>query len=921
MPTTPRPARRRRRAGHVAVVALSALVGALLTPPGSAQGAPRPATPPGSAQGAPGPGASPGTAKPLTEQQRTAAIGALRDRVGKAGLGTVGAALDADLAAAAVKDPCASATNLQRYADDVGAAAARQPVLLRDGARLRAEVLAAVPAGAGCEGPVTVYVDPDEARPRSPQPPPWQDRVARPVAGVTDSSGVHTDLVANELTVSSPDRAVADAVAARWGGAVVAGNDPKLRGFVPLYLVRVDPTRADPTQLSGLLAKLDRGRTRADALAVSGADGLGLLTIAATEAVNGLKIGVNWLASPDAVADGSTSEAPTGPGGFLDTGGGYSPNAYTWSYLDSGSTQDIGAAPAWTLLDSVDRTGNTVEVGIVDKGFRPDVNGDLPAGTTMTSVVPFVSADSSGDSVAPWHGTSVADTAAGVPDNGRGAAGSSGPVGRLRLVYSSYDYFTAIAGITTAVGGGSKIVNMSFGASVHWALEWTVLPFEAATATIRGLDILLFASAGNDGRDVDSETCFITCWEDHWVTPCENDGVSCVGGLARNSLLRDGNSNYGHEDVDVFAPFRVISGPTPDNGGNHSVSGTSFASPYAAGVAALIWAADPAQSGSAVETKLLAWMRTSPDGNVGRRVINALGPVRDALPPAIAIKTPGNGAQLGAGTPTQFRATVYADGHGTPAVTWKRGTTTLGTGAQITASLPPGTHTVTATATFPDGVSVSDSIQVTVANHAPAVHIVTPDDTSVVPVFSQGEAIPFAGTSLDIDTGPLADNQVSWRLDGSATPFATGHNATAALPAGPGQHTVTFRGCDAFGQCGTDTVTLLIQPAGPNQPPSVAITNPADGAVLQYNGSDANGVYHQLTLGSSVSDPEGGPLTLVWTDSRAGGPAVQIGTGPSPTVKLYGGCGAVSHRITLTVTDNAGNVRQRTVEVSVLRIC
>jgi hypothetical protein len=55
-----------------------------------------------------------------------------------------------------------------------------------------------------------------------------------------------------------------------------------------------------------------------------------------------------------------------------------------------------------------------------------------------------------------------------------------------------------------------------------------VLPFEAATALTRASGALLFASAGNDGLDVDSEDGFIFCWEDTLFTPCENAGVTVV---------------------------------------------------------------------------------------------------------------------------------------------------------------------------------------------------------------------------------------------------------------------------------------------------------------------------------------------------------------------------------------------------------
>lgn len=852
--------------------------------------------------------------------------------------------LVAGAAARAAEEPCAATAPLHGFAEAMTAQAVRVAgvlatarlsradlvllsrgladleTLARRGAALRGQVLGTLPDEEGCAGPIVVHVDPDRARPPVAQLPGFGRGSTRPLAGLVDGDGVRVDFVENELILTSSDTKEVAAFAARWGGTVIRSLAPD-RGGPGQHLVRIDPTRADPSKLSDSLAVLNEGRSKATSMAVSSHAGLGLLAAAAAEASAKVAVGVNWVGQPDSIATGSTLEAGSGPPGYGDDpDAGYSRDAYTWSYLSSGSVQDIGVAEGWTLLNSVGRLTNKVPIAVLDSGFKPQVNNDLPAGTTTSSPILFIDPETAAWIGSPWHGTDVASAAAAVPDNFVGAAGPAGPVARLSLMYSPPDFFVAMASILEARLSGSKIINMSWGAKVPWPLAFSVLPFDAFTAYQRGVnDLLMFAGAGNDGTDVDKTTCFLVCWEKHWHTPCENSGILCVGGLGVNSRDRDSHSNFGPEDVDVFAPFWMLVGPTPavpNPAEAHLTGGTSMSSPYAMGVAALIWAADPGLSTDSVENILLRNRRPSPDDTVKDRVIHAFGAIEDALPPLVVIQTPQPGASLSAILPTEFRATVFADGHGTPTVTWRLNGTVFGTGPSVLALPPPGTHIVRATATFPDGASATQTIQVTVMNYPPTVHVTGPrNPDNSPPAFGLTELIPFHATSLD-DAGPLPESQLRWYLDGALNPFATGHNPTANTGAGLGAHTVTLRGCDTFNVCVTDTIPIFIQPDGADQPPTVRILSPANGALLWVNGNDATGAYHDITLNGTAVNPEGGQVTLVWLDN-----GVQVGVGAQPTVRLRGGCGNYGHRLTLVGTDDAGNVRQDAVTVTVALVC
>jgi serine protease len=480
--------------------------------------------------------------------------------------------------------------------------------------------------------------------------PGFADGAPRPLAAVTGDDGLVAEFVADELWLSGPDPAELAAVLARYGGAVLAvfrPGDHGLSGLPDQYLVRVDASGADEATLAADLRALEP--TAAGEHRVSSQRGLDLLVIASREAASGTDVGLNWVGSGAQFRDRETSEAPTGTGS---AGGPYVADAFRWPSHARGGAQDIGVAEAWRALELAGRLDSRVKLAILDMGFAPDA--DTPSDWTAVSNVPFVSATGTANALrcgggheCPWHGTNVLSAAMAVPDNGYGAAGPAGPIAAPVMVYTLYDFFTSITALGEARLRGARIANLSYGAPVPWYLGWSVLPFEAATAAFRGTGMLLFAAAGNEGRDVDARDCTLgKCWERTWFTPCENAGVICVGGMAAGSTTRAAQSNYGAEQVDLFGPFTLWVGPDPAAPTNRAqaVSGTSVASPFVAGVAALVWAANPGLGADAVENALLSTAHPNGDGTV-RRHVNALAAVQLALgnvPPAVTLAAVGD---------------------------------------------------------------------------------------------------------------------------------------------------------------------------------------------------------------------------------------------------------------------------------------
>lgn len=186
------------------------------------------------------------------------------------------------------------------------------------------------------------------------------------------------------------------------------------------------------------------------------------------------------------------------------------------------------------------------------------------------------------------HGTHVAGIIAGERNNNRGIKGVANNVKimSIRAVPNGDEYDKDIAlGIRYAVDNGAKIINCSFGKSFSPNADWVYDAIKYAATN----DVLIVHAAGNDGENLD-EAANPNFPNDHKYAGSEfSDNVITVGALSQEygSEMVAVFSNYGNENVDVFAPGDDIYSTMPNNKYDFQ-GGTSMAAPAVAGIAALI---------------------------------------------------------------------------------------------------------------------------------------------------------------------------------------------------------------------------------------------------------------------------------------------------------------------------------------------
>nr|MBP7990883.1 S8 family serine peptidase [Sediminibacterium sp.] len=205
----------------------------------------------------------------------------------------------------------------------------------------------------------------------------------------------------------------------------------------------------------------------------------------------------------------------------------------------------------------------------------------------------------------PNHGTHVSGIIAASRNNGTGIDGVADAV-KIMMVRvvpdgDEYDKDVALA-IKYAVDNGAKVINMSFGKAYSPEKYWV----DSAVAYAEQKDVLLVHSAGNENYNLDS----ITVFPNANLAAYKKQASSFITvGASSDTLITDASiaadfSNYGKQNVDLFAPGVKIYSTLPGTNAYGNQDGTSMATPIVTGVAAILRSYYPALSAKQVKSIL-----------------------------------------------------------------------------------------------------------------------------------------------------------------------------------------------------------------------------------------------------------------------------------------------------------------------------
>jgi membrane-anchored mycosin MYCP len=266
----------------------------------------------------------------------------------------------------------------------------------------------------------------------------------------------------------------------------------------------------------------------------------------------------------------------------------------------------------WRLTE-----GRGVKVAVVDSGV--DGSPQLAGKVTAIDLTNTGFQDCSGEG----HGTSIAGIIAasvqaqGNPFEGVAPAAKILSVKVFTETQQSNSSATLAQGIRDAALLGAQVINVSMTTRNSAVLR-------SAVDFALGKNVVIVASGGNDDQQNGVGPFY----------PANYPGVLSVGAVETNGSLAPFSDQRSH--VAVTAPGVSITSTAPGGYSVNNLSGTSFATAFVSGVAALVRARFPRLTGPEV----VARIKETADGNTGPGtgdgLVNPLQAVTAILAPAAA---------------------------------------------------------------------------------------------------------------------------------------------------------------------------------------------------------------------------------------------------------------------------------------------
>ncbi|WP_240794480.1 S8 family serine peptidase [Azoarcus sp. DD4] len=461
----------------------------------------------------------------------------------------------------------------------------------------------------------------------------------------------------------------------------------------------------------------------------------------------------------------------------------------------------IGAPTAWDVTQ-----GQNVTIAILDSGVdgqHADLAPKLVSGWNFY--------DGNSDTADVYgHGTQVAGAAAAASNNSIGVSAVAGAarIMPIRVTDTSGQGLLShmASGITWAADRGAKVANLSFAGAGGYATVQTAAQY------MKSKGGLVVTAAGNYGTE---------------QTFAASDTTIVVSATTSNDD-RASWSSYG-AFVDVAAPGTSI-WTTTRGGGYTAASGTSVASPVAAGVVGLMMAANSNLSASSVE-KLLFSTATDLgtagfDTSYGNGRVNAAAAVQaavgavaaDTTAPTVSLTNPVNGSTVKGIIVVDVAA---SDNVGVNRVELMVNGTKIATDTGVpygfswdSSAVPDGTATLVAYAYDAAGNYATKSISVKVENATSSSG--TGSDTAAPQVgiggLSDGSQVNGRVTVQATATDNVAVTKTRLYIDGGLVATSNGGSVTYkwnARSATTGTHTITAEADDAAGNKGSTSVRVV----------------------------------------------------------------------------------------------------------------